>query len=79
MARRENEERNNFQFIGSPKPSPFTPGGLQPAPQLSNYSTVKRSIELVKVMSEAGEAGERGVIDSLPLKKSKKSLRKCPS
>ena len=35
----------------------------------SNYSTVKRSIELVKVMSEG--AGERGVIDSLPLKKAK--------
>jgi hypothetical protein len=37
----------------------------------SNYSTVKRSIELVKVMSKTGEAGERGVIDSLPLKKAK--------
>ncbi len=41
MARRENEERNNFQFIGSPKPSPFTPGGLQQAPQLKLFNGQK--------------------------------------
>jgi hypothetical protein len=70
MARRENEERNNFQFIGSPNRLPSL-REVSNRLRSSNYSTVKRSIELVKVMSETGEAGERGVIDSLPLKKAK--------
>jgi hypothetical protein len=68
MARRENEERNNFQFIGSPKPSPFTPGGLQQAPQLKlfNGQKVNRTCQ-----GHVRGGGERGVIDSLPLKKAK--------